>query len=88
MDVCDTIRFSVRDAEAVPAHIISVWSSWLMSLNKKQKKQIDSLKKKLANLQQQLAGARKQPDDPADIPRLEKEIASVQKQIQEIQAAG
>lgn len=56
-----------------------------MALNKKNQKQIDSLKKKLPNLQQQLSGAKKQPDDPAEIPRLEKEIATIQQQIRDLQ---
>ena len=45
-------------------------------MNKKVQKQLDVARKKLANLQQQLAGAKKQPDDPADVPRLEKERAA------------
>jgi len=57
-----------------------------MAINKKSQKQIDSLKKKLTTLQQQLAGAKKQPDDPAEIPRLEKEIAGIQQQIRTLQA--
>ena len=50
-------------------------------MNKKVQKQIDVAKKKITNLQQQLAGAKAQPDDPADVPRLEKEIAALQAEI-------
>ena len=50
-------------------------------MNKKVQKQIDVAKKKITNLQQQLAGAKAQPDDPADVPRIEKEIAALQAEI-------
>lgn len=56
-----------------------------MGLNKKQKKQIDVARKKVANLQQRLSAARQQPDDPDEIPRLEKEIADKLAEIQKIQ---
>jgi hypothetical protein len=36
---------------------------------------MEVLHQKIAKLQQLLAGAKKQPDDPADVPRLEKELA-------------
>ena len=55
-----------------------------MSLNKKQKKQIDALKNKVNGLQQLLRAARNQPDDPAEIPRLEKQIADLQTEIEKI----
>lgn len=55
-----------------------------MALNKKQKKQIDVLKVKLQKAQQLLTAARKQPDDPADVPRLEKEVADYQAEIDRI----
>ena len=54
-------------------------------LNKKQKKQVDAARKKISKLQQQLAGAKLQPDDPADVPRLESEIARLQDEIHKIQ---
>lgn len=57
-------------------------------LNKKQKKQIDAARKKLNKLQQQLTGARSQPDDPAEVPRLENEIAGLHEEIRKIQADG
>ena len=50
-------------------------------MNKKVQKQIEVAKKKITSLQQQLAGAKSQPDDPADVPRLEKEIAALQAEI-------
>ncbi len=58
-----------------------------MTLNKKQKKQIDALKNKMQKAQQLLNAARKQPDDPADVPRLEKEVAGYQAEIDKIKEA-
>ena len=57
-------------------------------LNKKQKQQIDVARKKLAKLHQLLGYARNQPDDPAEVPRLEAEIADLQQQIEKIQSEG
>jgi len=56
-----------------------------MGLNKKQKKQLDVARKKLASLQQLLSAARQQPDDPDEIPALERQIADVQDKIQSLQ---
>lgn len=58
-----------------------------MALNKKQKKQIDSLKNKIQKAQQLLSAAKNQPDDPEDVPRLEKEIAGLQAEIEAIKSA-
>lgn len=59
-----------------------------MSLNKKQKKQLDLDHKKLQQLQLQLAGARKQMDDPEEVRRLEQEIAATQVRIDRLRAEG
>ncbi len=55
-------------------------------MNKKVQKQIEVAKKKITHLQQQLAGAKAQPDDPADVPRLEKEIAGLQAEITKLKS--
>ena len=55
-------------------------------MNKKAQKQIEVAKKKITNLQQQLSGAKQQPDDPADIPRLEKEIATLLAEITKLKS--
>jgi hypothetical protein len=55
-----------------------------MGLNKKQKKQIEAAKNKLSKLRQLLTNAKKQPDDPAEIPRLEGEIAAIEANIEKI----
>jgi hypothetical protein len=52
-----------------------------MSLNKKQKKQLDLEHKKLKQLQLQLSGAKQQVDDPQDIVRIEQEIAATNGRI-------
>ena len=56
-------------------------------LNKKQKKQLDVARKKVAVLRQQLAGAKRQTDDPDEVGRLEQEVANAVRQIEKIQEA-
>jgi hypothetical protein len=58
-----------------------------MTLNKKQKKQIDVERKKLSQLQMQLSGAKKQLDDPAEVQRLEKEIAATNDRLEKLKHA-
>lgn len=57
-----------------------------MTLNKKQKKQIDAIKNKIQRLQQLLNAARNQPDDPAEAPQLEKQIAALNAEIEKIRS--
>jgi hypothetical protein len=56
----------------------------VMSLNKKQKKQLDVEHKKLKQLQMQLAGAKNQLDDPQEVARIEQEIAAVNGRIEKL----
>lgn len=56
-----------------------------MSLNKKQKKQIDVARKKIQNFRQRLTGAREQMDDPQEVKNLENEIAVQEELIKNIQ---
>jgi hypothetical protein len=56
-----------------------------MGLNKKQKKQLDLVNKKINQLRQQLSGARKQNDEPGEIERLEQEIAEAETHKHEIE---
>lgn len=56
-------------------------------MDKKDKKRIEVLQQKIAKLQQQLAGAKKQPDDPADIPRLENELAAAHAELSKLKHA-
>jgi hypothetical protein len=55
-----------------------------MSLNKKQKKQLDLEHKKLQQLRLQLAGAKSQLDDPEEVVRIEKEIAATNARIEKV----
>ena len=59
-----------------------------MGLNRKQKKQLAVARKKLDSLQLQLAGARAQPDDPADVPRLEQELEQTLVKIRSLKSGG
>ena len=55
-----------------------------MSLNKKQKKQLDLEHKKLQQLRLQLSGAKSQLDDPEEVVRIEKEIAATNGRIEKL----
>jgi len=55
-----------------------------MSLNKKQKKQLDLEHKKLQQLRLQLSGAKSQLDDPEEVVRIEKEIAATNSRIEKL----
>jgi len=50
-------------------------------MDKKTKKRIEVLQQKVAKLQQLLAAAKKQPDDPAEIPRLELELKGAREEL-------
>ncbi len=58
-----------------------------MSLNKKQKKQLDVEHKKLKQLQLQYNGAKSQLDDPQEVARLEQEIAATNARIEKLKQA-
>jgi cob(I)alamin adenosyltransferase len=53
-------------------------------MDKKAKKRIEVLQPKLQKLRLQLAGAKKQPDEPGDIKRLESEIAAAEAELNEL----
>lgn len=55
-----------------------------MALNKKQKKQLEVIRKKIPSLRQQLAGEKEQMDDPARVKALEDEITKLETQAREI----
>jgi len=50
-------------------------------LDKKDKKRLDVLQQKIAKLQGLLAAAKKQPDDPAEVPKLERELAAAHAEL-------
>jgi hypothetical protein len=57
-----------------------------MALNKKHKKQLEVIRKKLPQLKQQLAGEKEQMDDPESIQRIEAEIVRMEEQRRVIEA--
>ena len=50
-------------------------------MDKKQKKRAEVIQQKIQKLQQLLSAAKKQPDDPAEIPRLESELAALHDEL-------
>lgn len=57
-----------------------------MALNKKHKKQLEVIRKKMPQLKQQLAGEKEQMDDPAAIQRIEAEIDKLEEQRKTIES--
>ena len=53
-------------------------------MDKKDKKKLENLNQKLSLLKRRLAGEKREPDDPASIPLLEKEIEQIESQIAKI----
>jgi uncharacterized coiled-coil DUF342 family protein len=47
-------------------------------MDKKTKKKLDTIRHRLQLLRQQRAGAKKQPDEPDELRRLEREIAKLE----------
>jgi peptidoglycan hydrolase CwlO-like protein len=56
-------------------------------MDKKVKKRIDLLQKKVNELQPRLAGARKQMDDPGEVAQLERELAAAQQEIEKLKSS-
>ncbi len=56
-------------------------------MDKKAKKRIEVLHKKLAALTQQLVGAKAQPDDPQEPARLQAEIDKLQAELTKLKAS-
>lgn len=57
-----------------------------MALDKKSKKRIEVLKKKLEKLQAQLVGAKQQEDEPGEVAGIEKEIEEARAEISTLKA--
>lgn len=53
-------------------------------MDKKAKKRLEVLRKKLGSLQQKLAGAKEQPDDPDEPARIQREIDAVHAEMDEL----
>lgn len=56
-------------------------------MDKKAKKRIELLHKKMNDLQQRLSGARKQMDDPNEVRQLEVEIAAAKAEIEKLKSS-
>ena len=56
-------------------------------MDKKQKKRLDVINKKLTSLRQQLSGSRAQADDLDELKALETEIAKLESEAAEIKAS-
>ena len=52
-----------------------------MALDKKSKKRLEVLRKKLEKLNAQLAGAKQQEDEPGEVAGIEKEIAEAKAEM-------
>ncbi len=55
-------------------------------MDKKAKKKIDTLHKRIGQLQQRLSGARKQMDDPQEVERLEAQIRAAEADLERLTA--
>ncbi len=53
-------------------------------MDKKAKKRLDIINKKLQQLRQSLSGAKSQDDEPGEVQRLEKEIAALEEESRKL----
>jgi hypothetical protein len=56
-------------------------------VDKKAKKRLDVINKKLQVLRPRLAGSRAQADDPAELKQLEDEIAQLEREVTELKSS-
>lgn len=56
-------------------------------MDKKAKKRVEVLRKKITQLQQLLAAAKEQPDDPEEPARLQAEIDKAQEEMHKLKAS-
>ena len=56
-------------------------------MDKKAKKKLEVLHKRMVQVQQQLAGARKQKDDEREIQNLETQVAQLNKEIDRLKSS-
>jgi hypothetical protein len=56
-------------------------------MDKKAKKRVEVLRKKIAQLQQLLAAARQQPDDPDEPARLQADLDKAQEELHKLKEA-
>ncbi len=56
-------------------------------MDKKTKKKVDVLQKRMQMLRLQLSGAKKQMDDPEELHRLEKEVSDLSAEIEKLKSS-
>lgn len=56
-------------------------------MDKRIKKKLETARQRLQKLRQRLAGAKKQPDEPGEVERLEQEIAALEAQVEKLKAS-
>ena len=56
-------------------------------MDKRSKKKLEVVRHRIQHLRQQLAGAKKQPDEPGEVERLEQEIASLEAEVAKLKIA-
>ena len=56
-------------------------------MDKKAKKRIEVLRKKIAGLQLRLSGAKEQNDEPGEVEELENQIAAAKAEIEKLKAS-
>jgi predicted nucleic acid-binding Zn-ribbon protein len=56
-------------------------------MDKKAKKRIEILRKKVRDLQPRLAGAKQQMDDPQEVAQFEQQITAAQQEIAKLKAS-
>ena len=56
-------------------------------MDKKAKKRIEVLRKKVAQLQKQLAGAKQQPDDPEEPARIQADIDAAKAEMDKLKSS-
>jgi len=56
-------------------------------VDKKAKKRLEVIRKKLQHMQQQLSGAKQQNDEPGEVERLEKDIAALEQEAKTLRAS-
>lgn len=54
-------------------------------MDKKIRKRVDTLHQRLQQRRQQLASAKKQPDEPGELERLQREVAAIEAEIEQLQ---
>lgn len=59
----------------------------MRAMDKKEKKRLDVIHQRLQHLRQQLSGAKKQPDEPGEVERLEADIAALEAEAKKLKAS-